>query len=65
MAKFKEATARLFTNVFVCQSCKTKRRADPQKVKLHKVKCRKCFSKKLRPKHKEVKGAGGGGTAKA
>ena len=59
MAKFKEAQERLFTNVFVCRSCKSKIRADPQKVKLGKVKCRKCGSKQLRPKHKEVKGAGG------
>ncbi|MCD6547321.1 MAG: 50S ribosomal protein L40e [Nanoarchaeota archaeon] len=59
MAKFKEAVERLFTNVFVCRVCKSKIRADPQKVKLGKVKCRKCYSKQLRPKHKEVKGAGG------
>jgi ribosomal protein L40E len=65
MPKFKEATERIFTNVFVCRACKKKIRADPLKVRLGKVKCRKCKSKKLRPKHKEVKGAGGGGTAPA
>jgi len=56
MAKFKEAIARLYTNVFVCRVCKSKVRSDPLKVRLGKVKCRKCKSKALRPKHREVKG---------
>ena len=55
MAKSKEATARLFNNVFVCRKCKAKLRADALKVRLGKIKCRKCQSKKLRPKHKEAK----------
>ena len=58
--KSKEATARLFTNVFICRKCKGKIRADPLKVRLGKIKCRKCQCKQLRPKHKESKGAGGG-----
>ena len=65
MAKFQEAMDRIFTNMFVCRACKTKRRADPLKVRLGKVKCRKCKSKKLRVKHKEAKGSGGGGAAAA
>ncbi|MCW1296666.1 MAG: 50S ribosomal protein L40e [Candidatus Parvarchaeota archaeon] len=56
MAKFKEAESRLFQNVFVCRVCKSKIRASPYKVKSGKVKCRKCGSRALRPKHKEVKG---------
>ena len=56
MAKFKEATARLFTNIFVCKKCKSKIRADPLKVKARRIKCRKCFCKALRPKRKDVKG---------
>jgi ribosomal protein L40E len=35
--------------------CNAKIRADPKKVKERKVKCRKCFSKDLRPKSKERK----------
>jgi ribosomal protein L40E len=56
MPKFKEATARLYTNIFVCRVCKSKIRAQPTKVKLGLVKCRNCGSKQLRVKHKEIKG---------
>ncbi len=56
MAKFKEAEARLFKNVYVCKRCKATIRADPDKVKAGKVKCRKCGSKALRLKHREIKG---------
>jgi ribosomal protein L40E len=56
MAKFQEAMARLFTNVFVCKKCKTKIRAQPQKVLKRKVKCRRCQSKALRS-IKKVKSA--------
>lgn len=64
MAKSKEAIARLFTNVFVCKVCKSKRRADPQKVRAGKIKCRKCYRKQLRPKNREAKGGGTGAAAK-
>jgi ribosomal protein L40E len=56
MARFPEAMARIFDRVYVCRKCKTKMRAAPQKVILKKVKCRKCNSKALRPKHRERKG---------
>lgn len=56
MAKFKEAIARLYTNVFVCRVCKSKIRTQPIKVRLGKVKCRKCNSRQLRAKHREIKG---------
>ncbi len=54
MAKklFPETMARLFTNVFVCKVCKSKIRADAAKVRLGKVKCRKCGSRALRPKRR-------------
>jgi len=55
VVKFKEAEARLFKNVYVCKRCKTKLRADPEDVRRGKVKCRKCGSKALRLKHKELK----------
>ena len=42
MAKIPEAMNRLFKNVFVCKNCKSKQRADPQKILKGKVKCRKC-----------------------
>jgi len=55
MVRFKENTDRLYKDVFVCRRCKTKRRADPLKVILNKIKCRRCDSKQLRIKHKDVK----------
>ncbi len=48
---------RMFKNVFICQKCNGKIRADPIKVRLKLVKCRKCRSKKLRLKAKERRGA--------
>ena len=53
--KIEAVTKRLYDRVFVCMRCNAKIRADPQKVKIGKVKCRKCFSKDLRPKSKERK----------
>ncbi|RLE41866.1 50S ribosomal protein L40e [Candidatus Woesearchaeota archaeon] len=53
MARFAEAEARKFKNIFVCRKCKSKIRAQPLKVKLGKVKCRKCGSKALRPVRKK------------
>ena len=55
MARFAEAEARKFKNVFVCRKCKSKIRADYLKVREGKVKCRKCGSRALRPKRKEKK----------
>jgi len=55
MVRFKEADARIYKNVFICRRCKSKKRALPQKVKIGKVKCRKCGSHALRLKHKEHK----------
>jgi len=49
MAKIPEATKRLFKNVFICKSCHTKARADPQKILRGKVKCRKCKKNAFRP----------------
>ena len=56
MAKkvFPEATQRLFFRVFVCKVCKRKIRADPEKVRAGKVKCRKCGSRALRPKRRPI-----------
>ena len=48
MAKFPEAKARLFNNMFVCKDCKTKVRAQQMKVLQGKVSCRSCGSKSLR-----------------
>ena len=57
MAKkvFPEAAHRIFHRVFVCKVCKSKMRADPAKVRLKKIKCRKCGSSALRPKRKPAK----------
>jgi hypothetical protein len=53
MVKIPEANNRLFKNVFVCKSCRTKTRADPQKVLKGKIKCRKCKKKAFRPLRKK------------
>ena len=55
-AKIPETFKRVFDRVYICMKCKAKIRADVQKVKHGKVKCRKCKSKELRPKSKERKG---------
>ena len=53
MAKFEEAAARKQKNIFVCRSCKSKIRAPSLKVAQQKISCRKCSTKKLRPKRKK------------
>jgi len=53
--KFPEATARLFDRVFLCRNCGAKQRTDLLRVKNKRVKCRKCNSKTLRLKHKDIK----------
>lgn len=53
MAKFPEAEARMFKDVFVCRVCKSKRKAPVLKVLGGKVACRKCQSQKLRVKRKK------------
>ena len=53
MVKFEEANARLLKNIFVCRTCKSKVRAPGLKVSQGKISCRKCSSKKLRPKRKK------------
>lgn len=49
MAKFPEAAARLHKNIFVCRKCKSKIRANIQKIMLKKISCRKCQGKAFRP----------------
>ncbi|RME53239.1 50S ribosomal protein L40e [Candidatus Woesearchaeota archaeon] len=49
MAKFPEAEARKFKNMYVCRKCKAKRRAPTLKVLAGKVTCRKCGYDILRP----------------
>jgi len=51
--KIPEASNRLFKNVFVCKRCKTKIRAEPQKILKGKVKCRKCKKSSFRPLKKK------------
>ena len=53
MAKFPEAEARLFKNIFVCRKCKSKIRAPTLKVLAGKIKCRKCGYKILRTVRKK------------
>lgn len=51
-------TDRLFKNVFICMKCHARIRANPEKVKAGKVKCRKCGYSGLRPKKRRRKGKG-------
>ncbi|MFO8016443.1 MAG: hypothetical protein R6U32_05040 [Candidatus Woesearchaeota archaeon] len=53
MAKFEEAAARKFKNMFVCKRCKTKRRAPNIKVLAGLIKCRRCNSRELRTVRKK------------
>ncbi|MFQ6020879.1 MAG: 50S ribosomal protein L40e [Candidatus Aenigmatarchaeota archaeon] len=53
--KIEAVTKRIYDRVFICMKCNAKIRADPQKVRLKKIKCRKCHYKGLRPKSKERK----------
>ncbi len=53
MAKFPEADARMFKNIFVCKKCKSKIRASSMDVIKGDVRCRKCKSINLRPKRKK------------
>ena len=53
MAKIKEASDRLFKNIFVCKKCQSKIRAEPQKILKGKVKCRKCKKNAFRPLKKK------------
>ncbi|MCL4399349.1 50S ribosomal protein L40e [Candidatus Parvarchaeota archaeon] len=50
------ADSRLFTDVYVCRNCKAKIRVSSQKLlRMNAVRCRRCGSKALRPKHREIK----------
>ncbi len=53
MAKFPEADARWFKNIFICRKCKSKTRAPILKVLAGKISCRKCGAKALRTKRKK------------
>lgn len=50
--KFPEVDNRVFSRVYVCMNCNATMRADEQKVKANKVKCRKCKRTSLRKKRK-------------
>ena len=51
--KIPEAINRTIKNMFICQKCQTKQRADPQKVLKGKVRCRNCKKAQFRvPKKK-------------
>ena len=51
--KIPEAQARLFKNVFVCKSCQSKMKANPQRILEKKVKCRTCGKRAFRPLKKK------------
>ena len=51
--KLPATQARLYHNMFVCQHCKAKIRAEPRKILEKKVRCRKCLKKAFRPIRKK------------
>jgi ribosomal protein L40E len=53
MAKFPEAEARLFENVYVCLKCNALNRVDKRRIRLGKAKCRECHYTRLRSKKKK------------
>jgi len=53
MVKVAAAQTRLFKNVFVCKKCKSTMKAEPRKIILGKVRCRKCGGKAFRPRRKK------------
>ncbi len=55
MARFKEADARIFANIWICMKCNAKNRSSPGKKP---TKCRKCGTKGLRLKKKAIKKTG-------
>jgi len=53
--KFPEAEERLFSRVFICMNCGARKRGDLVKLRVGKLKCRRCKSKHLRAIHREHK----------
>mgnify|MGYP001626176326 CR=1 FL=1 len=50
------ADRRIFDNVYVCRNCNAKIRvSNPKLIREGKVKCRRCGSTALRPKHRELR----------
>lgn len=53
MAKFPEADARLFQNMYICMKCNARQRVDQRRIRLGKAKCRECSYTRLRQKKKK------------
>ena len=53
MARFPEADARIFENVYICMKCNAKNRIDQRRIRLKKAKCRECGHDRLRAKRRE------------
>ncbi len=53
MAKFEEASKRLFARTFVCRKCKKKIRTEPIKVIQKSYVCKNCGCKAFRPIKKQ------------
>ena len=52
-SKFPEAEARMFKNMFVCRTCKSKIRTTNLRVLAGKTRCRKCGGKALKTMRKK------------
>lgn len=56
--KVKEAEARKYKNVFVCQRCKHKQKANSQKIRAKEIVCRNCKGRNFKPISKEKRVVG-------
>jgi len=54
MARFPEAYARLFENVYICMKCNARNRIDKRRIRLGKGKCRECGNSRLRAKKRST-----------
>ncbi|MFH1424077.1 MAG: 50S ribosomal protein L40e [archaeon] len=53
MARFPEADARLFNDMYICMKCNARNRIDKRRIRLGKGSCRTCGSDALRPKRRD------------
>lgn len=53
MVKFAEGQKRMYKDIFVCRTCKSKLRAPSSKILAGRVHCRKCKGKQLRAVRKK------------
>ena len=51
--KIPVAQTRLFKNVFICKNCNARIKADPKKIAIGTVRCRKCKKRAFKAPRKK------------